>query len=252
MNIFSYRRPLLLAILSVMGIMIVYFLIQIASFIIIDGMIPNIHQGNLLAYSTILTAIIVVGFIIIIQKLLDKKLNNTKTKHQLTLGTFLKQLGIAIIIWLLFFMAMQFFGQFSNYNPMDFMLEIITKDNKWLIIFLVIIVAPIYEELLFRGLIFNILLNHHKIFNANNPINKNFNNNSNQYKIIAITSIITSILFSISHLQYDAFGVAMIFIFSLLLCFLKIYSSSLHLPIFIHFLNNAVAMMILMQSYILF
>lgn len=77
-----------------------------------------------------------------------------------------------------------------------------------------VILAPIAEELLFRGIIFNKL---------------------NRYFSISFAIIVSSILFGISH---EAGGIFSAFVFGICMAILYIKSSNILVPIFAHFTNN--------------
>lgn len=151
---------------------------------------------------------------------------------------------LGIGLWFIYFCSMQSLLKNHPNDPLDFLNPLMTDSNKIGFIILMVFIAPIYEELLFRGIMLNTLLYHKNLF-KNKNLNKNYSNfliQNPQNPIFA--SIIVSLLFSIAHLQYDFLGILLIFLFSLLLCFLKIHTNGLYLPIFVHFINNMVAMMI--------
>lgn len=125
-----------------------------------------------------------------------------------------------LLAWGLFAILVQVLGGYFDQSPMDFMDGIITASNRWWVWFAVVVVAPIGEELIFRGLIFERL----------SAINT------------ATATVISSVLFTLVHLQYNWFGLVAIFVLALLLCYVRVRSGGLLLPIAIHSLNNAVAM----------
>jgi uncharacterized protein len=82
--------------------------------------------------------------------------------------------------------------------------------------------APLAEETLFRGFLFEGLL--HSRWGAGGAI------------------LITSLLWSLIHLQYDAYGVGTIFVSGLLLGYVRLRTRSLYATIFLHCLMNVIAM----------
>lgn len=80
-----------------------------------------------------------------------------------------------------------------------------------------VIIAPIFEELLFRGIILQ-------------KLNKHFG--------LIISILISSILFGIIH---DFGGIFSAFIFGICMCILYIKSNNILVPIFAHSLNNLIA-----------
>ena len=87
--------------------------------------------------------------------------------------------------------------------------------------FALIIAAPFFEEILFRGFLFEGL----------------------QRSALGIipTAIITSALWASIHLQYGLYEIVLIFFVGLLLSYAKVKSQSLYIPIVMHVLMNLVA-----------
>ncbi|MDL2246291.1 CPBP family intramembrane metalloprotease [Methanobrevibacter sp. OttesenSCG-928-K11] len=80
-----------------------------------------------------------------------------------------------------------------------------------------VIIAPLFEELLFRGIILQ-------------KLNKRLG--------IIVSILISSILFGIIH---DLGGIFSAFIFGICMCILYIKSNNILVPIFAHALNNLIA-----------
>lgn len=94
-----------------------------------------------------------------------------------------------------------------------------TTDYLLLLFVAVVIVAPIFEELIFRGFIFKGL--------KNSPLG------------VIGTIIITSILFTLIHLgQYDLTILAVLFPLAVILGLARYRSGGIYLPIYLHFINN--------------
>lgn len=92
----------------------------------------------------------------------------------------------------------------------------------WINIFSSVLLVPVYEEIVFRGCLFNSF----KFW---------FNDN------IYISAIVTSVIFSALHLQYTDFRTfLMLFLISLVLISAKIKSNGLLMPILLHMAMNAV------------
>jgi membrane protease YdiL (CAAX protease family) len=85
----------------------------------------------------------------------------------------------------------------------------------------IVIAAPFAEEVLFRGFLFEGML--HSRLGATGAI------------------LLTSLLWSLIHLQYDAYGIATIFVSGLLLGYVRLKTRSLYATIFLHCLMNAIA-----------
>lgn len=84
----------------------------------------------------------------------------------------------------------------------------------------VVVLAPVYEEILFRGFVLHGCLLW-----------------APQQKVLC--SLLTSLLFAAIHMQYSHLQTLIaLFLLSLLLCGARFISGGLKLPIFIHMLNN--------------
>jgi membrane protease YdiL (CAAX protease family) len=83
----------------------------------------------------------------------------------------------------------------------------------------VVITAPLFEELIFRGFIFKGL--------ENSPLG------------VIATIIITSTLFTLIHsAQYDLTILAILFPLAVILGLARYRSAGIYLPIYLHFINN--------------
>jgi len=81
--------------------------------------------------------------------------------------------------------------------------------------------APLTEETLFRGFLFPGIL--HSKLGATGAVT------------------LTSLIWALIHLQYDAYGVATVFVTGLLLGLARLFTGSLYLTMFLHFLMNFIA-----------
>ena len=107
-----------------------------------------------------------------------------------------------------------------------YLTEIIIKTNTFpgllLNLFIVALIPAIGEELLFRGLLVRLM----------NDITKN----------IHWAVIISALLFSAFHLQF--YGFLPRFVLGLILGYLFVFTRNLWVPIFVHFVNNAAAVIV--------
>jgi HAD superfamily hydrolase (TIGR01509 family) len=84
-----------------------------------------------------------------------------------------------------------------------------------------LVAAPLMEETLFRGFLFRGIL---------------------QSRLGATGAItITALLWSLIHVQYDAYGIATIFALGLLLGYARLKTGSLHVTMFLHSISNLIA-----------
>ena len=84
-----------------------------------------------------------------------------------------------------------------------------------------IIAAPLFEELLFRGLMFQGLL-------------------ETRLKFVG-AAVVTSLIWSAIHVQYDLYGIASIFVGGLLLAAARYFTGSVFVPMLMHATMNLVA-----------
>ncbi|WNC69208.1 CPBP family glutamic-type intramembrane protease [Thalassotalea nanhaiensis] len=100
-----------------------------------------------------------------------------------------------------------------------------TIDYGWLSILSVCIIAPIFEELVFRGFIFS------KI------------ERTRLRKSGAV--VVTAIIFTLIHTQYEGIVLADLFVLSLLLSFIRLKTNNLKYCIAVHMLNNMISALFL-------
>lgn len=125
-----------------------------------------------------------------------------------------------LLVAFLFIILMFFLNPVSDYfdvpqNPtMKYLFE---NGNIILIFITAIIAAPIIEEFIFRGWIFN-------------ELERRYN------QVLAFHA--SSILFTIIHIQYGAIEMLLVLAIAYALAFLRIKTRNLIFPIALHFLNN--------------
>lgn len=91
----------------------------------------------------------------------------------------------------------------------------------WLLWLALAIAAPLFEEMFFRGFLFKGLAS-----SVVGPVGA-----------VALTSI----LWAAIHVQYDAYGIGMVFLFGVLLGLARMLSGSLVVPLVLHAVTNIVA-----------
>lgn len=213
------------------------------------------NNGVVVAISVFITALLFTLFTLALVLLKIKTSPNTTPSRsalahywQNTWRFFgIKAINIKDIITTLvsmgIFMAVSEFILFiSNSSPMDFLDGLITDESLPLLMFAIVVVAPIYEELVFRGLIFGGLLHRHRA--EQTPI-----------RLVGFTiakstltaSLISSLLFTLVHLQYDLLGMMIIFAMALLFCYIRV-KYGLVMAILMHMVNNGMAMAVYLAS----
>jgi len=159
--------------------------------------------------------------IIILIKCLSKKAFNQKTKHYLNYTSFayatLMIIAFRLIfdnsltLWLSVITVPTFINEAFNEFPVSPIISI----------FSVIIVAPIYEEIIFRGILLR-------------GMAKKMNPN--------IAIVVSALLYAIVHMNIPQ-GINAFFL-GLVLGFIYLRSGSIYLSIFAHFVNNILALSI--------
>lgn len=111
----------------------------------------------------------------------------------------------------------------SHETP-DFMLKIwSSRGNTLFLLFAIIIAAPVFEEVLFRGFMFSGIQNSHLGTGA--------------------AIVISSAFWAMIHTQYGSFELITIFILGIVLAVSRIASGSIYVPIILHASNNLFAVL---------
>ena len=96
-----------------------------------------------------------------------------------------------------------------------------TSTDRVLLVAVIVVAAPVFEELLFRGFLMRGLVD----------------SRLGEHGAVAFTAM----LWALVHLQYDWYGVAYIFLIGLLFGYARLRTGSLAVPIMLHMLVNAVS-----------
>lgn len=188
-------------------------------------------NGLVIAYSVFLTALF---FIIISPLLIYYRTKNTQVvKNFFAIRHFsMRHLGHGVMLLVVVLAISEFLNQLLGKNHLLFLDGLINKDNQLLLTIAIVIISPIYEEILFRGMMYgaiaHITLNHGTTLHT-----------LSHYQWAGL--FISSILFTYVHLQYDWFGMVIIFCLALLFGYVRI-KYGLLLAIVLHIINNAIAM----------
>jgi len=119
---------------------------------------------------------------------------------------------LALVAWLI-----------SHETP-DFMLKIWqSQQHTLLLLFTILIAAPVFEECLFRGFMFTGIQNSHLGTGA--------------------AIVISASFWAMIHTQYGSFELVTIFILGIILAVSRIASGSLYVPIILHASNNLFAVL---------
>lgn len=135
--------------------------------------------------------------------------------HTVRRATLLQYLGIMFVSIL----VLSVFSTLTNHPTPQVMVDIYqSAKHPALLWFALIVAAPFFEEILFRGFLFEGL----------------------RHSVIGFvgTAIITSLIWASIHLQYGLYEIVIIFFVGLLLAYAKVKTGSLYIPIAMHSMMN--------------
>lgn len=178
-----------------------------------------VNNGDAISIAEITAAILGIAitfFFIYLRK--RQSIEDYLLLHAVTLRTILKYLALMAVAMII----MAVIAIISEHPTPQVMVDIY-RSAKYpaLLWFALIIAAPFFEEILFRGFLFEGL----------------------QRSALGLipTAIITSAIWASIHLQYGLYEIVLIFFIGLLLSYAKVKSQSLYIPIAMHVLMNLVA-----------
>lgn len=177
------------------------------------------HNGTIISLTMIMTFFVMLGCIALFIRLKKGSFREFMAIKGFSWGKFL---GFAVAL-LLLNVLITVMTHWLQLEPMNFMNELAqSAQSLGLLVFVIVVVVPIYEEMMFRGFMWSALANRRLgIWGA---------------------SLITSILFALIHGQYGVFEWIGIFLLAMLFSFARIRSGSLLLPMVLHMINNGLAM----------
>lgn len=220
----SYQYSLKTAIFVSIGLLVLFLAVQLATFAVVDALVSG-TTGFKAAVATTLGSLIM----LVLTYGLAKKF--AKPYQLLGLTKFHKKhLTGALSLLVMFMLVGSVLENFSQSSPIDFMNDLLDESSFWLLILLVVVIAPIYEELMFRGFMMGLIAN--------------ASTNYRRKTLWLIASLVSTLAFTLIHFQYDWFGLLLIFVLSLILSWARLISGSVILPMILHFLNNSVAMVV--------
>lgn len=209
-------------------LMALFFGLQLMIMLAMQSLSLQLDNASLMVYSTIVFAIMML--LIIFGWAYYLKTKNGLADIGLILGNKTCKKQPFLIALVLLFAWIGIGHCLSNWldkTPMTFMEDLISEQSFYALLILVVMIAPIYEELLFRGLIFGL-------------ISQATVKNKRTQAFWAIG--VSSLLFTLVHLQYDWFGMLLILLLAILLGWVRYRSGSIVIPIILHSINNGLAM----------
>ncbi|WP_350559130.1 type II CAAX endopeptidase family protein [Psychrobacter sp. CAL346-MNA-CIBAN-0220] len=159
------------------------------------------------------------------------RLKGGNVRRYLALTPFSLAVGIGLLgLLLLFMIGSQALTYWLDKTPLDFVDPLYQSvSSVWLLVIAMVIIAPIYEELIFRGILWA-------------AIAEQFSSPHSERRGIIVASMVTSLIFATIHMQYGLYEISTIVVLALIFCYARIKSGSLLLPMLLHIINNGAAM----------
>jgi len=229
------------ALLLVIVMVVTFFISQLIGVYIAGKLIlpatKNATMGDIFFFGsndgTVVSLSIIIGCVLLVAvSVLLIRVRGGNVRKYLALQPFSWSVGIGMLVLLLMFMiGSQALTYLLNESPLVFVDPLYQSvSSVWLLIFAMVIVAPIYEELIFRGLLWS-------------AIAEQFSNVANaEHRGAIVASLVTSVIFAVIHLQYGIYEIGTIVVLALIFCYARIKSGSLVLPMLLHIINNGAAM----------
>ena len=227
--------------LLIIGMVIFFFISQLIGIYIAGKLVlptaKSATVGDIFFFGsndgTVVSISIMIGCVLLVAiSALVIRVRGGNLKQYLVLRPFSLAVGMGMIGLLLIFMiGSQALTYMLDKSPLAFVDPLYQSvSSVWLLIFAMVIVAPIYEELIFRGILWS-------------AIAEQFTSPPDtEYRGAIVASLVTSLIFAVIHLQYGIYEISTIVVLALLFCYARIKSGSLILPILLHIINNGAAM----------
>lgn len=185
------------------------------------------NDGTVVSISIMIGCVLLVAISALIVRLRDGNLTQYLALKPFSLVAAIGTIGLLLI----FMIGSQALTYMLDKSPLAFVDPLYQSvSSVWLLIFAMVIVAPIYEELIFRGLLWS-------------AIAEQFTSSlDTKHHGAIVASLVTSLIFAVIHLQYGIYEISTIVLLALIFCYARIKSGSLILPILLHIINNGAAM----------
>ena len=239
--LFTHLGTLLL----IVGIVVVFFISQLIGVYIAGKLVlptaKSATVGDIFFFGsndgTVVSISIMIGCVLLgaISALIIHMQGGNFTQY-LALKPFSLAVGMGMIGLLLIFMiGSQALTYMLDETPLSFVDPLYQSvSSVWLLVFAMVIVAPIYEELIFRGLLWSAIAE--QFISSSDSLLKS------EHRGAIIASLLTSLIFAVIHLQYGLYEISTIVVLALIFCYARIKSGSLILPMLLHIINNGAAM----------
>nr|WP_264753850.1 CPBP family intramembrane glutamic endopeptidase [Psychrobacter sp. DAB_AL43B] len=227
--------------LLVIGMVVTFFISQLIGVYIAGKLLlpaaKNASVGDIFFFGsndgTVVSISIIIGCLLLVAiSVLIIRLRGGDLRQYLALKPFSLAVGVGMIGLLVIFMiGSQALTYWLDASPLAFVDPLYQSvSSVWLLVFAMVIVAPLYEELIFRGILWS-------------AIAEQFSSSLySEHRGAIVASFVTSLIFAVIHLQYGIYEISTIVVLALIFCYARIKSGSLWLPILLHIINNGAAM----------
>lgn len=222
--------------LLIVGMVVAFFISQLIGIYVVGSvLLPAVETLTIADIffigstdGTIVSSSIIISWLLLtLLIMMIIRIKGGNIRQYLALNPFSWVTAVVMIsILALFMLGSQVLTHWLDKTPLDFVDPLYQSvDSVWLLVIAMVIVAPIYEEMVFRGLLWS-------------GIREQFS----MRRGTIIASVVTSVIFAVIHLQYGLYEVTTIVLLAFIFCYARIKSGSLLLPIMLHIINNGVAM----------
>lgn len=182
---------------------------------------------------TVVSLSIFIGCVLLfVISVLTIRLKGGRSRHYLAIKPFSFTIAMGMLgLLLLFMIASQAMTYVLDEAPLVFVDPLYhSVSSVWLLVVAMVVVAPIYEELVFRGLLWSAIAE--QFASSSYPAHRG----------AVVASVVTSLVFALIHVQYGIYEISTIVLLALIFCYARFKSGSLLLPILLHIVNNGAAM----------
>lgn len=177
-------------------------------------------NGTVNALTMLVTFAFILGMVALLVRLQGNPLRDVLALRAFKFKHFLLTVGLLLLLNVI----ISAISAWLEREPMAFMQVLASTAHPfWLLGLAIIVVVPIYEEMMFRGFMWTALA-------------------SSRLGVWG-ASIITSVVFAMIHAQYGLVEWVGIFTLAMLFSYARAISGSLWLPVALHMINNGLAML---------
>ena len=186
---------------------------------IAEKVLQGSENGTLMSLALGFTLVMVLGCVYLFIRFKNSRVKDYLALKPFTWYQLLQCSALLIVLNVIINLVTVWLGR----EPMMFMDNLAESAHpRWLLVLAMVVFAPIYEEVIFRGFMWTGL--------ASSKLG------------MWGASVLTSILFAVIHMQYGVVELLGIFCLAMLFSYGRIISGSLLLPVVLHMMNNGLAM----------